>query len=87
MDNIEDEQTTQRPKVKVQKDKPRSPKHAYKTKSRMDNSETHVTLGTSQRSKSNKTRHTTQKTRKVSNTYPIKTLVLNVTETRRDNQA
>ena len=37
----------------------------------MENSETHVTLGTSQRLKSNK-RHTTQKTRKVSNTDPTK---------------
>ena len=32
---IEDEQTTQRPKEKVQKDKQRSTKHTHKTKDRV----------------------------------------------------
>jgi hypothetical protein len=32
---IEEEQTTQRPKEKVQKDKQRSTKHTYKTKDRV----------------------------------------------------
>ena len=32
--NIEEEQTTQRPKEKVQTDKHRSPKHTHKTKDR-----------------------------------------------------
>ena len=33
--HIEDEQTTQRPKEKVQKDKQRSTKHTHKTKDRV----------------------------------------------------
>jgi hypothetical protein len=37
---IEEEQTTQRPKEKVQKDKQRSTKQTYKTKDR----ETHLTV-------------------------------------------
>jgi hypothetical protein len=37
---MEEEQTTQCPKVKVQKDKQRSTKHTYKTKDR----ETHLTV-------------------------------------------
>ena len=43
----------------------------------MDDPETWTTLGTRHRMKTNKTKHSTQKTKKIANTDPIKKLSVN----------